>query len=623
MRFLHILFFMGISLGAFAQSNYNSKEYHVSKSGKVTNPGTKEFPFLTIQSGANIAMPGDIITVHQGVYREEITPPRGGLSNDKRIVYQAAPGENVTIKGSEQIEGWKPETDGVWQVHIPNTFFGNFNPYADEVTGNWFDPRDRKHHTGCVYSNGIRLFEAASKEDVFQNLSSKPSWFAIVDKEKTVIWAYFGDNNPNNTLTEINVRQTVFYPRKPFLNYITVKGFKMYHAAPKWAPPTAEQMGLIGTHWSKGWIIENNEIKYSINAGISLGKYGDEYDNLEATAEAYLNSIDRARKNGWNKQTIGSHIVRNNTISYCEQVGIVGSMGASFSQIIGNHIHHINIQDRFGGAEMAGIKFHAPIDVLIKGNRIHDTFNAIWLDWMAQGTRVSSNLMYHCDYDVYFEVNHGPFVIDNNICLSNKSRHISQGGAYVHNLFACEWGNWSDPRSTPYFKPHSTEKIGDHDMNVGDDRFYNNLFIGNGKEAFHYSENEKKMKLAWSYGLQCYKFRPQLPATGGNVYYFGALPCSNEKALVIDDNPDIEIIEEGDNVYLLITINRKQVIEKNKLITGKLLGKAEVPKAHFEDFDGTALKVDTDYFGNKRNLKNPSSGPFEGIQSGRVKLKVW
>ena len=37
-----------------------------------------------------------------------------------------------------------------------------------------------------------------------------------------------------------------------------MRGFTLEHAATNWAPPTAEQIGLIGTHWSKGWIIENN-----------------------------------------------------------------------------------------------------------------------------------------------------------------------------------------------------------------------------------------------------------------------------------------------------------------------------------------------------------------------------
>ncbi len=599
------------------------KNYHVSINGNDKNNGTYKSPFLTIQHAADLAQPGDTITVHEGIYREEITPPRGGTSENSRIVYQAAQGEHVEIRGSEVVNGWIKESDKIWKIELDNTLFGEFNPFADEITGDWFNPFGRKHHTGCVYLNGEWLFEAASNEDL-DSLEYK-SWFAQVGDESTIVWATFEGNDPNKSLTEVNVRQTIFYPRKPFVNYITISGFKMCHAAPKWAPPTAEQMGLIGTHWSKGWIIENNNISHSINVGITLGKYGDEFDNLEATADAYLNSIDRARENGWNKETIGSHIIRNNEISYCEQAGMVGSMGASFSRIEGNYIHHIHTQRRFGGAEMAAIKFHAPIDMLIMGNRIHDGFMGIWLDWMTQGTRVTGNLLYrNIAHDIYLEVNHGPFVIDNNICLSDNCRHLSQGGAYVHNLFAGKWGNWDNGRSTPYFKPHSTEKIADHDMFVGDDRFYNNLFIGNGKKSLFVTEiTNEGVPFYFSYGLQCYEYRPQLPKTGGNVYYNGAKPCKEEEAIVINQNPKIELIEEKDKVFLHITIDKKQEESNNPLVSSELLGKAEVPQALFEDYDGTPLIVDTDFFEKKRNTDNPSTGPFENLQIGKNKIQVW
>ena len=69
-------------------------------------------PFKTINYAAQLAQPGDVITVHAGTYREWINPARGGESDAKRIVYQAAPGEEVFIKGSEVITGWKKEKGG-------------------------------------------------------------------------------------------------------------------------------------------------------------------------------------------------------------------------------------------------------------------------------------------------------------------------------------------------------------------------------------------------------------------------------------------------------------------------------------------------------------------------------
>jgi len=75
---------------------------------------------------------------------------------------------------------------------------------------------------------------------------------------------------------------------------------------------------LIGTHLSKGWVIEDNTVSHSTCSGIALGKYGDQYDNTSAnTAEGYVKTIERALANGWNKATIGHHVVRRNTISHC------------------------------------------------------------------------------------------------------------------------------------------------------------------------------------------------------------------------------------------------------------------------------------------------------------------
>ncbi len=106
----------------------SAKEYHVSKTGSNSNSGSETEPLLTISKAAKLATPGDTITVHEGIYREWVKPIRGGESDTKRIVYRAAPGEKVEIKGSEVITGWEELMDGVWKVTIPNTFFGDYNP---------------------------------------------------------------------------------------------------------------------------------------------------------------------------------------------------------------------------------------------------------------------------------------------------------------------------------------------------------------------------------------------------------------------------------------------------------------------------------------------------------------
>lgn len=635
MKILSMLFFIMFGAGAFAQRY----EYHVSPKGNDANSGTATSPFKTIMAAAGKAMPGDMITVHAGVYREQITPPRGGNSDQERIVYRAAKGERVIIKGSEIVRNWKHLEGDTWEVKIPNSFFGTFNPYKEQIKGDWFwpVPQERKYHRGAVYLNGDWLMEAANVEGVMKPANEKDLlWWADVDSVATTIRAQFKNVDPNKELVEINMRPVVFYPDKSFINYITVSGFTMEQAATNWAPPTAEQMGLIGTHWSKGWIIENNMVQYSKCVGISLGKYGDDHDNNQTeSATGYVGTINRALALGWNKATVGGHIVRNNTIAHCEQAGIVGSMGCAFSLVQGNVIHDIHSKRLFSGAEMAGIKFHGAVDVQITGNRISRANMGIWLDWMAQGAQVKNNLFYDNDLDLFLEVNHGPMLVSNNVMLSKKSLLMnSSGAAFAHNLFSGKMEVISyDSRLTPYHLPHSTFVKSLHDNPGGDVQFMNNLFV-QGASAIGYS-------------------RALLPVVfDGNVYTKGAMPIRNmqgtkrlgemtdqgketmkkykeqaaeERNALVDTafSAGVVLTDRESQGSLEIIWNRKWVKQKRNQVTTGSLRNAIVPGLPFENPDGTQLKIDTDFRGKQQNAANPAPGPFEIKEHGKQKIRLW
>ncbi|MHC4212064.1 MAG: right-handed parallel beta-helix repeat-containing protein [Planctomycetota bacterium] len=635
-------------VGLLAQS-LSAGEFHVSVKGSDKNDGSASKPFKTISAAALIAQAGDVITVHKGTYRERVTPPRGGVSDSKRIVYQAAKGDKVQIKGSEVITGWEKYDKGVWKVTIPNNFFGNYNPYKDIINGDWFHRLDRDHHTGEVYLNGKSLYERKTLKDV---LVSKPAkdivgpevslniddqegstytWYCTSDKENTYIYANFHDYNPNEELVEINVRESCFYPDKPGRNYITVRGFHMSQAATQWAAPTAEQIGLLGVHWSKGWIIEDNVISDSKCSGITLGKDRKSGHNVCAQdpskggAVHYNEVVVKALELGWSKDNIGSHIVRNNTIFNCEQAGICGSMGAAFCQVTNNHIYDIWTKRQFSGFEIGGIKFHAAIDTLISNNRVHNTGRGIWIDWMAQGTRVTGNLCYDNSlYDFFPEVNHGPYLADNNIFLSKYAiRDMSQGGAYAHNLVAGAVHTSPASRETPYHVPHLTKIVGLKKILGGDNRFYSNIFIEADKKISN--RNDPNAERKDGYGLEVYNLVKLPMQMKGNVYYKGAKPCISETNYLEkpDFDPKIELTERGENVYLNITLDESCNSLNNKLVTTNLLGKAVIPDQAFENPDGSPLKIDSDYFGKKRNDKNTTAGPFENPGKGRLTLKVW
>ena len=410
-----------------------------------------------------------------------------------------------------------------------------------------------------------------------------------------------------------------------------MRGFILRHAATPWAPPTAEQIGLIGTHWSKGWIIENNVVSHSVCSGIALGKHGDQFDNTSAnSAEGYVKTIERAHAHAiaWTKENIGHHIVRNNTVSHCEQAGIVGSLGPIFSMVTGNTIHDIHVRRLFTGAEMAGIKFHAAIDTEISGNHIYRTCRGLWLDWMAQGTRVSRNLFHdNAGEDLFVEVNHGPFVVDNNLFLSGTNLlDWSEGGAYAHNLLTGRIISRPElNRDTPYHPAHSTAVAGLVNIQGGDNRFYNNILVGEGESAGRDKPAGKEPQPDAGFGLWVYDNREFPLQTGGNVYYRGARPYGQEAQPSVHAafDPGVKLVVEGDTAVLHLTLDEAVQKATTTLVTTELLGKAKIPGLAYENPDGSAVKIDIDYFGKPRNEANPTAGPFETPGTGSLTLRVW
>lgn len=612
-----------------------AREYHVAVNGDDAFPGTVEQPLRTISAAAEMAQPGDVITVHTGTYREWIRPPRGGTSDEMRIVYRAAPHEEVWIKGSEIVKGWIPEGDGVWKAVLPNAFFGDYNPYADKIEGDWFSDRGRVHHTGEVYLNGRSLFEVTSLEALRQPQplsgavdadASTYQWYAEVGEQETVIYAQFHAFDPNRETVEINVRPACFYPTRTGIDYITIRGFRMSRAATQWAAPTAEQIGLIGTFWSKGWIIEDNVISHSKCTAITLGKDRASGHNAWLAEPqkpghvVYNEVVLRAVENGWNKDRIGSHVVRNNVIHDCEQAGICGSMGCAFSEVSGNHIYNIWVKRQFGGAEIAAIKFHGAVDTVIRGNCLHHSQKGLWLDWMTQGTRVSGNLFFaNVQMDLFVEVNHGPFVVDNNLFLSPTALlDMSEGGAYVHNVWAGRLTLRPEPRrDTPYFKPHSTEIAGLAFTQNGDNRFLNNIFVG--------PTDAVDEKSAPQHGLAHYAEAPLPNSAEGNVYWHGANPFPQEESAIweADFDPGFRIALEEDGIYLEFRYSPKFAGSESRVVNSERLGVSAIAKAPYDAADGSALAVTTDYFGDARDAERPMPGPFAFRGTWPAKMRLW
>ena len=662
-------------------------QWYVDVHAGIHGDGSREKPFRRIADAVRCAGPGDEVLVLPGVYREEVSPVTAGTKAHP-VVFRSATPRAAVITGAEPATGWTRAEGDVWKLVLPNSYFGAYNPYTTLVWGDWLN-QELPVHTGEVYLNDKSLYETDAYEKVLHPVRDARSWdvdFTLhtwytcqdTERDETIIYANFQGKDPNRERVEINVRPHCFYPTQEHVDYITLSGFVVTRAATQWAPPTALQDGMIGPHWSRGWVIEDCEISHSKCSGISLGKYLQQGNDNKWSRRKVKDGAQTQREcsliaqlDGWSRETIGSHTVRGCDIHDCGQTGIVGNLGCVFSVIENNHIHHINNKRNLAGAEIGGIKLHAAIDVIIRNNHIHDCTRGIWLDWQAQGTRVSSNIFHdNCmarDWllkrenkaglgmgeDLWIEVAHGPTLVDNNVFLSERSvRLAAQGVAFVHNLFCgaitgvgrgVKNGTvqYDSTRYTPIHRPHSTDIVGFMSILHGDARFYNNVFVqqqvrqglldickedhddewddGNliaGTRSF-----DGMMTYAqWAGHFEGYcgegstdtrdKYYMPLPVwLHGNAYFNGAVPCRLEEAPAVDTQHPVRVALREEDGRIIVESDLFRYLPKAQMISTDTLGMAFEPEEYFETPEGEKIVFDTDLYGAKRS-DTPVAGPI-------------
>ena len=623
-------------------------QIYVNAKARCDGDGSKERPFKRINDAAKIAMPGDEVLVLPGVYREYVNPIHSGTA-ENRIVYRSVEPLGAIISGAEEVKNWKHFCQDIWVTHIPNGVFNDYNPYNTPVYGDWYFAKDERH-TGCVYLNDKAMYEALTLTECDHAPVYEPSWehewtrykwYAECERDETVIYANFQGKDPREEKVEINVRRECFMPSEEHVDFITLSGFYIEKAATTWAPPAAYQDGMVGPHWAYGWIIEDCEIVNSKCCGISLGKYYDaENDHyftrkhVKSATQMERDAVCRGQYHGWLKEKVGSHIIRRCNIHDCQQTGIVGRMGCVFSTIEDNHIHHSTM--------------------------------GIWLDWEAQGARVSQNLLHDNDVpegstkleggmesqDIFVEVGHGPTLIDNNIMLSRYGLRVAtEGVAMVHNLILGAFtmvgsgvDNWVDGREqrryTPYHIRHRTEVAGMMTILHGDNRFYNNIFVQGHpitneepKESPFYQQvgthvwDEYPTYKEWIAKFDMEEEKPDMgklePAhfshlpvwADGNVYLAGAKAWKKEKHNLVKDDADVQIeLLEEDGQYRLST-NLYDYLDgfTTGIINSDVLGKAFEPEQRFEERDGSDIVFQSDYLGNHRGVST-IPGPFADVK---------
>ncbi|MAG58971.1 MAG: hypothetical protein CMJ83_22005 [Planctomycetes bacterium] len=588
------------------------------------NRGTVAEPLRTIQAGADRAQPGDTVLVKAGIYRETVVPPRGGTASDRAITYLAAPGEPVSIRGSERITTWVDRGAGIWCVELETAFFKGYNPFARPVAGKWLH-RVGGYRLGDVYCDGEALRQTLKPADLrstpntwyvdprfgYRNKSDFPADRRYPNGMVT-IQANFGDVDPNRRLTEINARAACFFPAKAGLKFLVIDGFDIRHAAPQWADIYTLEKGAIGTRYGYGWTIRNCTITNSRNIGISMG-VTDEVPFPEVLNEGGGNIPPM--------ETLGHHVIRNNVIRRCGQAGIYGCYGAAGSVLEGNVITETNYRSEWFGSNQAAIKILFPIDVVIRNNvltgvpGVRTNAKGIWLDWGAQNARVTGNLL--CDFGrsrgLFLEVNFGPIVVDGNILVRCEVAVESNGVVFANNLFHdCSFRFWSNPgRTTPYYRPHSTIRAGKASVTLDHIRVWNNIVSGGGG----FGAAQVVREGADPAGIE----------SDHNAFLNGArgFPREGRGSIALPGAAAVSLEQHEGAWTLRMDLPEALLLGKHAPVTSKRVGRIPLAAMGAEHPDGAPLDITADYFGRRIDPGSVRPGPIQAIRKGANTFVVW
>ncbi|MFL2860608.1 MAG: hypothetical protein ACJZ85_03635 [Pontiellaceae bacterium] len=96
-----------------------------------------------------------------------------------------------------------------------------------------------------------------------------------------------------------------------------------------------------------------------------------------------------------------------------------------------------------------------------------------------------------------------------------------------------------------------------------------------------------------------------------------------EKNAQFDKDADTRFRNNGGKVFLELDLNAEwSKGQERDLITSKMLGKAKVTKQAFENADGSAVAIDTDFFDASRSADNPFPGPIE-LDRSVERIQIW
>ncbi|MHC4743422.1 MAG: right-handed parallel beta-helix repeat-containing protein, partial [Planctomycetota bacterium] len=473
--------------GLFGCSPAHAATHVVAPSGNDRATGDASDPLRTISEAARRAMPGDMVLVKAGVYRERVSPPRGGEPG-KPIVYRADMLGAVFIKGSDLWNpDWKKHKASVYyaapseEIFTDRAYLDSPNPFRVELASTPYGRNGKQEKQRFGYGNPELVYTCGQIIVNGRLLKQVPFLAEVESEERT--WTYdrktgriyvnFAELKADEQTVEITTRRRIFAPHIRGLGHIVVEGFILEHCGNQyptnfWNTPIWAQAGAIGLQGGHHWVIRNNMIRYANTVAVDIGASGG---NNEKTKEPSKTASLAGQ---------GNLIERN----YLLDNGAAGIIGAGSTRMIirDNVILRNNTLGFIGNKryEHAGIKCHNIKDGLIERNYIADNplNDGVWLDNRFPGTRVTRNVIVNNGQKgIFLEMSDYDFdtaLVDNNILVGNRLIqfyvHDASGSTVMHNLIANSPAESRFGQGAYIYQVTTRTRTGNHSL-------FNNIFV--------------------------------------------------------------------------------------------------------------------------------------------------
>jgi len=645
--------------------------------------GVQEVPFKTISRGAQAAQPGDTVLIAGGIYRELVQPAFGGTAG-RPIVYQAAVGQKVIIRGSDIFSPqWQVlHTDRgtpIYAGRLDPKIFRNYRmPWSKEF---WYT--ESPFHTKPMVSAPESKIEVLTRTQTqrarpirpdhgnkytFYDAHRKPVDFASANPDlpltlgqvfvdgapvqQVVSFADLdrvqgsflvspdggqillhlpGESSPEQHQIEITTRAQVFAPRQRALQYIEVRGFVIEHAANQGPFP---QAGMFSLRSGSHWIVENNIIRWASTIGLDCG------------GEGYPLPALKLNPQGEGNFCATDNVIRNNLVSDNGLCGLCGFQTRNL-RIEGNIIERNNRnglllkESLVGNAEwweQGGIKLHQCPGAIVQGNLVRDNdCFGIWLDTGWASSRITRNLLLNNMHaGIFLECGEGPVLIDNNVVAYTRSghgyySHDASGQTVAHNLF------YRNANLGVWMWTVSERRMEGALVETSHNRILNNLILGNGSGAIGLPVDAPRNRD----NLSDYNV-----INGGEQYYDDMDPLFFVHAKQ-DQGKYAEIVkrEQSKQIVKITGVSWFMKLDAWRELTGwephssvLRLDQQSLPflrplLANYEFFAPDKLLaastipikgIDKDYFGKPIDgASKILPGPFQNLKAGRNMLYLW